>query len=434
VLAAVLAAGIAGPSVACNQSTESNSAWHWSSLGRAGARMLYAVHRVLTRVNPGTAARSAGLTLGQVQGATPCRGRAALLNVGPEMPAHPGRDAAMSMRQAARITRCCTCPRVIAAAKLWCVNVVRRPGARRGRYQPAGGRILMFCATSSAVGLALLAAVSCGSSSGLASAAAHTAPASSPGGTTSASHPLRGIIALGHSALTGENSDPQSLGMPAPQNSWATGTNPAVDSIYQRLAAVDPAFRGHAVNAAFGGATAATLVGQATKALRVEPNPRLVIIEIIGTDIRCDGSDSSHYPVFGQQVKAALDLIARQAPHATILLVSWPGRPLQASKAITGTPAAQAQSGSGMCSPFDSSLRLDMKHITTWTGIIEGYESELAKVCATVPECHTDNGRATHFQVPASYYSSDWEHLNVTGLAALAAFMWPTVAKILNSH
>jgi hypothetical protein len=27
---------------------------------------------------------------------------------------------------------------------------------------------------------------------------------------------------------------------------------------------------------------------------------------------------------------------------------------------------------------------------------------------------------ATHFQVPASYYSSDWEHLNVTGLASLA--------------
>jgi hypothetical protein len=42
---------------------------------------------------------------------------------------------------------------------------------------------------------------------------------------------------------------------------------------------------------------------------------------------------------------------------------------------------------------------------TTWTGIIEGYESEQATACATVPECHTDNGRATHFQVRASYYN-----------------------------
>jgi hypothetical protein len=226
--------------------------------------------------------------------------------------------------------------------------------------------------------------------------------------------------------------------MPAPRNSWATGTNPAVDSIYQRLVAVDPAFRGHAVNAAVGGATAATLVGQAAKALRVVPNPRLVIIEIIGTDIRCNGSDTSHYPVVGRQVKAALDLIARRVPHATILLMSMPGRPLQVSKAIVGTAGVPAWSGFDMCSPFDPSLRLDMKHVRTLTGIIEGYESELAKVCATVPECHTDNGRATHFQVRASYYIYSnyffWQHFNVTGLAALARFMWPTVAKILKLH
>jgi hypothetical protein len=289
-----------------------------------------------------------------------------------------------------------------------------------------------------AVCLAVLTAASCGSSAGPASAATTTAP---PSGTTSASHPLRGIIALGHSALTGENSDPQNLGNPAPQNSWATGTNPAVDSIYQRLAAVDPATRGHAVNEAAGGAPAATLVGQATQALGVVPNPRLVIIEIIGTDILCDGSDSSNYPVFGQQVKAALNLIAKQAPHATILLISWPGRLLQASKAIIGTPAvpiARANSASEMCSPFDANLRLDKTHIRTWAGIIEGYESEQAKVCAAVPECHTDNSRATHFHVRTSYYnySGDWDyqHYNVAGLAALARFMWPTVAKILNLH
>jgi hypothetical protein len=268
-------------------------------------------------------------------------------------------------------------------------------------------------------------------------ASARHATISDPSTASSRSHPSRGIIALGHSGLTGENSNLQNLGMPALENSWATGTNPAVDSIYQRLAAVDPASRGHAVNAAVGGATAAALVGQARKALRDEPNPRLVIIDIIGTDIRCDGSDSSHYPVFGRQVKAALDLIARRAPHTTILLISQPGQPLQVSKAIIGTAGVQAWSGTDMCSPFDPNLSLDIKHITTLTRISEGYESELAKVCATVPECHTDNGRATHFQVRSSYYNYsnyDWHHFNVTGLAALARFMWPTVAKILNLH
>ena len=256
--------------------------------------------------------------------------------------------------------------------------------------------------------------------------------------TASAPAPLRGIIALGHSGLTGENSDPQDPFLPAVQNSWATGTNPAVDSIYQRLAAADPAFLGHAVNAASGGAPAASLVEQATDALSVEPNPRLVIIEIIGTDIRCDGSDSSNYPVFGTQVKAALDLLAARAPQATILLVSWAARPLQVSKAIIGTPVVPMLGGSDMCSPFDANLMLDKEHIRTWTGIIEGYESELTQVCATVPECHTDYGRARHFYVRTSYYNYtdnwDFQHYNVTGLAALARYMWPTVANILKLH
>jgi hypothetical protein len=254
---------------------------------------------------------------------------------------------------------------------------------------------------------------------------------------SSASNPLRGIAALGHSALTGENSDPHHLGVLALQNSWATGTNPAVDSIYQRLAAADPAFRGHAVNEAFGGATASTLVRQATKVLRDEPNPRLVIVQIIGTDIGCGGSNRKNYPVFGRQVKAALDLIARKAPHATILLVSQAGRPLQIAKAIIGTPGVPQWSGSDFCSAFDPNRKLDMKHIKKLTGIIEGYESELAKVCAAVPNCHTDNRRALQFKVRASYYNYpnfDWHHFNVPGLAALAKFMWPTVAKTLHLH
>lgn len=351
----------------------------------------------------------------------------------------------MSKRLAGMITRCCRCPWAIGAVKLWCASVGRHPGKRRVQSRLAGGRILLPRATRVgailALGLASLAAASCGSSSGSASHAAASGPASKSGGATSASDALRGIIVLGHSALTGENSDPQNPGVPAVQNSWATGTNSKVDSIYQRLAAVDPTVRGHAVNVAVGGATADALVGQATQALSVVPNPRLVIIEIIGTDVRCDGSDSSNYPVFGRQVKAALDLIARKAPHTTILLMSQPDRPLPRYQALAGTKGAQAQNGlvgtgggSDICSPFDPNLKLDLKHVATLTGIIDGYESELAKVCATVPECHTDNGRAVHFQVPASYYSSDWEHFNVIGLAALARFMWPTVASILNLH
>src|SRR5215217_954178 len=38
-----------------------------------------------------------------------------------------------------------------------------------------------------------------------------------------------GIVAIGHSGLTGESSDLDRPGEPAPENSWATGTNPEVN-------------------------------------------------------------------------------------------------------------------------------------------------------------------------------------------------------------
>ena len=62
-----------------------------------------------------------------------------------------------------------------------------------------------------------------------------------------------GVIAIGHSGLTGENSDPARPGQPALENSWATGTNPEVNSIYLRLIEVHPETEGHVANTAVGG-------------------------------------------------------------------------------------------------------------------------------------------------------------------------------------
>lgn len=62
-----------------------------------------------------------------------------------------------------------------------------------------------------------------------------------------------GVIAVGHSGLTGEGSDPDRPGQDAMENSWATGDAPAVNSIYQRLVAARPATKGHVANMAVGG-------------------------------------------------------------------------------------------------------------------------------------------------------------------------------------
>jgi hypothetical protein len=89
--------------------------------------------------------------------------------------------------------------------------------------------------------------------------------------TTAAVEAPVGVIAIGHSGLTGENSDPSRPGQEAQQNSWATGTNAEVNSIYRRLIAVRPETEGHVANTAQGGAPASLLSGQAQAALGSVP-------------------------------------------------------------------------------------------------------------------------------------------------------------------
>ena len=88
---------------------------------------------------------------------------------------------------------------------------------------------------------------------------------STTGETTTAPAPAGdpvGIIAIGHSGLTGENSDPDHPGQKALENSWATGTAPDVNSIYTRLVAARPETEGHVSNMAEGGAPVTRLSSQ----------------------------------------------------------------------------------------------------------------------------------------------------------------------------
>ena len=73
-----------------------------------------------------------------------------------------------------------------------------------------------------------------------ATAAAAPAPKPTPGYPSS-------IAILGHSGSTGEDSDPEQPHVEIRANSWATGTNPRVNSVYARLLARNPAIRGHNV-------------------------------------------------------------------------------------------------------------------------------------------------------------------------------------------
>ena len=173
---------------------------------------------------------------------------------------------------------------------------------------------------------------------------------------------------------------------------------------------------------------------QAEAALQSVPTPELVIVQTIDNDIRCDGSDATNLPAFGDALKQTLDLINRQSPATTILVVGQMGRP---SPAFVAGVVARAPSlkpsltGSGICDFYDQAGKLNEAGFATLTKIIDGYEDEQARVGAAAAHCHTDGGVRAAYVYRAEYFTADWNHFNIAGLANEARLMWPVVANLL---
>jgi hypothetical protein len=241
-----------------------------------------------------------------------------------------------------------------------------------------------------------------------------------------------GLIAMGHSGITGEGTSSQGQAVPA--KSWATGTEPAVDSVYLRTVAVLPETEGHVVNAGEGGAPASRLAGMAEGALRTVPVPALAIIQTIDADIQCDGKDAGRMDAFGESVRKAIQLVVDASPNGHVLVVGQLGRPRAdfIETLVAKDPSQRAAlSGSGPCDFFDPSGKLVPAHFANLTAIIDAFEAEQAKVCAEFTQCTTDDGVRAAYVDKLENFSPDWNHLNVRGQAAEAALIWPVVQKVL---
>jgi hypothetical protein len=258
--------------------------------------------------------------------------------------------------------------------------------------------------------------------------------ATAGGSATATGDPSRpaGVIALGHSGLTGEGT--AELGEAGFENSWATGINPTVNSVYLRLVEIRPENADKVANAAVGGSPASQLVRQAESALHQVPYPQLAIVQTIDSDIRCDGTDDEHVPEFGQALTDALHVIVSASPNTKILVVGQLGRPnVEFVKALVKLEPDQKDNltGSGPCDFFDPSGKLVPQSFETLRGIIDAYEAEQARVCGQVPNCMTDGGVRADYVDVIENFSSDFNHLNVAGQAAEAELIWPVVQDLL---
>jgi hypothetical protein len=289
----------------------------------------------------------------------------------------------------------------------------------RGRV----GRLVLVAAVC-----ALLA--SCSSSGDAGAGTAATTTPASQAAQASDQYP-NAIAVLGHSGATGYDSDPKAPGTDARQNSWATGDNPAVNSIYLRLLALNPAVRGHNTNVAVAGTGVDQLAGQADQALATKPLPELFLIQSVDNDIRCDGTDADNYAPFAATLTDVLKKLTTGAPKAKILIVSslWGTIQNHAQVAARLPGPRAANSGTGPCALFDPAGKPVPAHWRTLEGIVLHYLGLLKSVCARFPTCRYDNDALYHMKIgTADITPSDGAHLTIAGLRKQAALEWRILA------
>jgi hypothetical protein len=242
------------------------------------------------------------------------------------------------------------------------------------------------------------------------------------------------VVALGNDQVLGYGSDPGHPYRDAPANSWATGTNPAVNSIYNRILAMNPAVRGHNRNLGHDEANVRDLVASAQEAVSLDPKPELVLLELDG-DIRCDAQDADRVSEYKNDLTAALGAIAKGLPKARIFVVSSWGSFASYVKYLEGLPKGVRlkHAGKGLCQFVDSpSGRVVPSHVAYVEKYVTQYEAAQAAVCKQIAHCRYDGGAAQRMTVTAADISLDQEHLSLAGEAKLAAIEWRTMAGFVN--
>ncbi len=310
-------------------------------------------------------------------------------------------------------------------------------------YLPSTRRRITAVAVAATCGLL----VACASSSGTTSSGSGdqtSATASTPSGSSTSSAaatpsessvPLsdtypNSLVVLGHSGTTGYNSDPTKPDTDATANSWATGDNPAVNSVYLRLLALNPAVRGHSTNVGLDGSTVDDLDGEIDRALAVSPLPDLFLIQTVDNDIGCNGTDKDNYAPFRSTLVAAMRTISAGAPKAAILVVSSPWATVaNYTEVISHIPALKSDySGQGLCDPFDVSGHPQPAGQHAQAVIIRRYLQEVSSACKAVPACRYDGGALHRMKITAKDITPDGNHLSVAGQAKQAALEWDVLA------
>jgi lysophospholipase L1-like esterase len=225
-----------------------------------------------------------------------------------------------------------------------------------------------------------------------------------------------------------------------PPNSWSTGTNPAVNSQFQRIEAIDPDGHPVAINDAVSGARAGTdrsidLLSQAQIAaaqIAATQGTDYVTIEI-GANDACRSSLSAQTPTrdFRSHVENALDTLVEADPEVYIQVLSIPDvnklwalftRPPNPDALLRWSLFSTCQAL--LANPL-SSAGADVARRAQFRAQVLAYNDILADECGEIARCLFDNDAVFNSSFTAADVATV---LNTAGLPG--DDFWDTVPVI----
>lgn len=214
-----------------------------------------------------------------------------------------------------------------------------------------------------------------------------------------------------------------------PKVSWATGTDPAVDSLAVRLLGAT-GVAGHAWNYAVTGARVADLRGQIAQAVRKKPQLMAVMV---GANDACRDSTAQMTSVadFRKDFQAAMDALRKALPKTEVYVSSVPNLKRLWSQGRTN-PLGKQIWKLGICpSMLGDADALDAaatQRRETVQDRVVAYNKVLADVCAKDRRCRFDHNAVFGYKFGTAQLSNwDWFHPSKNGQAKLAEIAYRTV-------
>ncbi|MFH8256249.1 SGNH/GDSL hydrolase family protein [Streptomyces roseolus] len=225
--------------------------------------------------------------------------------------------------------------------------------------------------------------------------------------------------------------DACSLLADCPEASWATGTDPAVNSLALRLLGADRV-AGNSWNLARSGARAAALPEQMARAAAKRPG---LVTVMIGANDACRPTPAGMTPVadFRRSFEAALARLRKDAPEARVYVASVPdlhrlwdtGR----ADSLVRRVWELGVCGSMLADPLDLGAAAERRRTAVRDRVV-AYNEVLAEVCAADGLCRYDGGAVFGFRFDASLLSTwDWFHPSRDGQARLAELAYRRITE-----